>query len=312
MWHARQGWGCGRTANLGLGAPLLAASDVDKVKGGMALGETDGKVAQVVAAMGASETGPVGHHLGHDLRVFALVGPLPGDGAAQGIGRLFAALDALSYPSILKLPALSVFSLPSSLQQVVGGLTSRPSPSIKITIYGFRVCANVRVKTQYLCRTVGAQCSGTSHKTMPLHRCPSGRNGHRHHHHHPPCMCHFPYIKRASRIQYVIASARARGARRLRRRGRSGSCAARLGGDLSPGARHARGPGSIIEYPTGSKRFVRQSGHSAVHDTSPDFPSHGPFAYLDEFICGISDVHQVIIAVDKRNDIVLARGRFGG
>lgn len=90
------------TANLGLGA-ILAAADVDKVKRRIALGEANGKVAKVAAVETTGKGTKVGDNLGNDLGILALVGPLSGDGGAEGIRSLLTALEALSDPGVLKL-----------------------------------------------------------------------------------------------------------------------------------------------------------------------------------------------------------------
>ncbi len=172
----------------------------------------------------------------------------------EGIGRLFAAFYALSYPSILKLEAVLIL-LPHTVSAT--GLTKRPSPSIKTTIYGFRFC--VCVPCQSRCLSFRRWLCVCPWAFAQNGRCPSGCNHDSHQHGNPPCMFYFPYIERPSRIRSVIASFRTRGERRWLRRGRPGSCAARPRGDSSPDSERARGPGSIIEYPTAWERRARVS-----------------------------------------------------
>lgn len=90
-------------------------ADVDKVKGGVGLGEADGKVAEIAAAAEeAGDAGHVGDDLGDDLCILALVGPLAGDGGTESVGGLFTALEPLSYPSFLKLSACALEAFPSN------------------------------------------------------------------------------------------------------------------------------------------------------------------------------------------------------
>ncbi len=82
--------------------PLLPVADVDKVKAGLGLGETEGEILEgalagqaAVAAHGLAETGQICINFGGDLDVAGVGAALLEDGGAEGIGGLLAAIDAL-------------------------------------------------------------------------------------------------------------------------------------------------------------------------------------------------------------------------
>lgn len=112
-WHQSccPGEGFFLTFNLGIG-PLLSVPDVHEIKRSLGLSETQGKVFEVglvvdcaVSPHCLAQACQVGTHLGDNLDLACVLVAHVRNGRAEGVGGLFASLDALLDVGLSKLVA---------------------------------------------------------------------------------------------------------------------------------------------------------------------------------------------------------------
>lgn len=97
------------TSNLGVGS-FLAVADIDKIKGGLGLGEAEGEVSEValgvnaaISTHGLGETGQIGVYPGNDLNMVCKFAAHLGNGGPQMVGGFFTTVEALPNVFFMKL-----------------------------------------------------------------------------------------------------------------------------------------------------------------------------------------------------------------